>query len=94
MLMGSIRTYNQTQQLEIIRRFAKQGAFRVSALMLRRQVDVIRMCEDRAMTVGLSEYGDKSFHLALPAIEQETMEELADATLYQIVYSAKERGTI
>jgi hypothetical protein len=92
--MSSIRTYNQTQQLEIIRRFSKQGTLRVSALMLRKQADVIRMCEHRAMSIGIEEYGDSSFHLDLPSIEQATMEELADAVLYQIVYSAKERGII
>jgi len=92
--MSNIRTYTPLQQRELIRRYAKQGTMRVACLIFRKQDQIIQMCEDRAMGLGIEEYGDDTWHLQLAKIELGTMEELADAAFYQVVYSAKESGTI
>jgi hypothetical protein len=92
--MSSIKTYTPTQQRELIREYAKQGTMRVSCLMFRKQDDVIQMCEDRAMGVGLERHGDQSWSLGLEQIELRTMKNLADAAFNQVVYSAIEAGAI
>lgn len=89
-----IRTYSPAEQEQLLRQHARQGSFRALALLGRRQHEIEDLMIERAMGVGLDEYGDQSFHLTLPQLDRESMEEAADLVMYETIYNLRERGLI
>jgi hypothetical protein len=49
---------------------------------------------ERAMSIGLEEYGDRAFHLTRDQLDQESLEEAADLLMYEAIYDMKERKVI
>ena len=83
---------NKYEQMAAFDAHSRQSTFALMALLNRNKDEIVRLSRERAFTVGLTEYGDKSWHLGLERLKIETLEELADAVLYQSIYRWKTNG--
>lgn len=68
--------------------------WRSISLIHRKHVFLEEFMIERAMTVGLEEYGDRAFHLTQEQLDQESLEEAADLLMYEAIYDMKERKVI
>lgn len=82
------------RQQAIIVEHARQAAYRVLALLHRDMEEIEELALERLSSLGAAEYEDRSFHKTLDELKQETHEELADAIVYQAIYTARERGVL
>lgn len=89
-----MKTYTPAEQERLLREHMRQGSFRAMALFGRKQHEIEQLMLERAMGVGLEEYGDAAFHKSLDVLDRESMEEAADLVLYETVYNMRERGVI
>lgn len=89
-----MRAYSPDEQRRLLTNFARQGSFRALALLGRKQHEIEKLMVDRAMHVGITEYGDKAFHKTLHELDIDSMEEAADLVMYEAVYSMREMGVI
>lgn len=89
-----MKTYTPAEQERLLREHMRQGSFRAMVLFSRKQHEIEQLMLERAMGVGLEEYGDSAFHKTLDQLDRESMEEAADLVLYETVYNMRERGVI
>lgn len=89
-----MKTYTPDEQERLLREHARQGSFRAMALLGRKQHEIEQLMLERALSVGLDEYGDAAFHKPLEVLDRESMEEAADLVLYETVYNMRERGIL
>lgn len=90
----TVKTYTAAEQEELLRRYMRQGSFRAMALLGRKQHEIEQLMLERAAGVGITEYGDETWHKPLEVIDRESMEEAADLVFYETVYNLKERRVI
>lgn len=89
-----MKVYTPSEQLELLTANARQGSYRALVLLGRKQHEIEQLMLERAMSIGLDEYGDAVFHKSLAEIDRESMEEAADLVMYEAVFSMREAGLI
>lgn len=89
-----MKTYTAAEQKRLLESHARQGSFRALALLGRKQFEIESLMIERAMGVGLAEYGDAAFHKPLDVLDRESMEEAADLVMYETVYNMRAQGVI
>lgn len=89
-----MKVYTPNEQKRLLEDYARQGSFRALALLGRKQYEIEQLMVERAMSVGIDEYGDGAFHKTLDQLDRESMEEAADLVMYEAVYSMRERGVL
>lgn len=88
----TIRTYTKAEQANMLTQAARAGSMRAYALMGRKRLEIEGLMLQRAMGLGLDEYGDASFHKSLDELDRESMEEAADLVMYEAIYDLRSRG--
>lgn len=71
------------KQISTLRRRGRQAAIELCHRIIDDYEDLIELAIERALTLGVTEYGDTSYHKDLEHLEVEVNEELADAIFYQ-----------
>lgn len=70
-------------QIQKLRRRGRQAAIELCHRIVDDYEDLIELAIERALTLGVQEYGDVSYHKPIERLEVEVDEELADALFYQ-----------
>ena len=77
--------YTPQKQRSIVNRNIRQSTFSLMSILGANISRIETMAVERANTLGLEEYGDKSFHYDSDKLLEEIFEELADAIFYNCI---------
>lgn len=70
---------------------AKSAIQHLHTELVEHAVEIIALGDHRATTLGITEYGDISYHKPIEHLEQDIHEELADAIFYTHILLTKKR---
>lgn len=90
----TITTYSVADQTRIINQYAHQGVLALLAFIGRNQYQIETLAIRRAITLGVTEYGDQSFHKTNHQLWRDTMEECADGVFYRSLRLARDNKDI
>lgn len=93
-MTARIEKYTPQDQEDLLRTKWIAASNRLSALLVNKRDEIIKLAHYRGMNLGIQEYGDKAFFKTREQLSYETMCELADAIFYQAIYDIKERQII
>jgi phosphoribosyl-ATP pyrophosphohydrolase len=72
-----------SEQEQELRRLGRAAVLTIAQQLIEEADELVELAVERAATVGMSDYGDTSYHKPVEYLEVDVMEELADAIFYQ-----------
>lgn len=82
-------------QIELFAMHAEEAVDSLLDILRERRAELIQLAQERAFaTVGIHEYGDATYWLGDPQLEDEMLAELADAIFYRQIQEARDAGTL
>lgn len=78
--------------MRMVERYADAALDDLMAMLVHRRSEIRAMLIDRMSTLGIDEYGDRTWHLPDDACAHEAMQELADGGFYLTPPRARAAG--
>jgi hypothetical protein len=82
------------QQRELCERHVDEALDRLEAFMRRHRGEIRRQMLLRVMSIGLADYGDRTWHAGDERLEGEAIAELADGAFYLTPVVARAAGSL
>ncbi|MCW2924412.1 MAG: hypothetical protein JWM98_1816 [Thermoleophilia bacterium] len=81
-----------TEQMRMVEQHVDAALDDLAALLLARRPEIRRRTILRVSSIGLAEYGDRTWHRDEVALESEAIDELADGAFYLVPRRARAAG--